>query len=136
MFIIPLPGRYKLIYKHIDGYMHDEYVKKFSDEELANIDMEALDYINIVEWFADIWEAVSQQASEADPDQSATPESEQQPPAQPPIRFGGAASHNRFMGIGQFYACASSGRKWHHAAPYLPGTKLADLWGHGYNHRH
>ena len=84
LFILRLPDGYKLIYKRIPDYGNEEYVKIFSDEELGNIDMETLDYINIVKWFADIWEAVSQQASEADPDQSATPELEQQPPAQPP----------------------------------------------------
>ena len=49
------------------------------------MDMEKHDYINAVDWFADIWEAVSQRASEtaSDPDQSAAPESDIYTPIDP-----------------------------------------------------
>jgi len=63
MFILQLPDQWKLIYKRIPDFMNEEYVKQFSVNELRNIDMEALEYLDIVKWFEDIYEAVSPRAA-------------------------------------------------------------------------
>ncbi|MFM7979869.1 MAG: RING finger domain-containing protein, partial [Candidatus Fonsibacter sp.] len=71
----------------------EEYFKKFTKEEVRNTDMIANDYHYAVDWFADIWQAISPRQSwtisnpepsaASDPEQSDTPGSEIYEPVEP-----------------------------------------------------
>ncbi|MFM7979091.1 MAG: hypothetical protein ACKPKO_07210, partial [Candidatus Fonsibacter sp.] len=68
MGIKTIPSNVRLIYKRNPDYINAEYVKEFTDdEEIGNIDMEALDYIDAVAWFADLWGTVAEYPPEAQP---------------------------------------------------------------------
>ena len=81
--IAPLPSNVRLLYKRDPKYEYEGSVKEFTDEQIGNMDMDALGYVFLDNWFSDKWVTISEppEKKEEEEQQPATESEQQQQPA-------------------------------------------------------
>jgi hypothetical protein len=75
----PLPSNVRLLYKIIPNSENAEYVKEFTDEQIGNMDMEALDYVFADDWFLNLLDNFHEYPPATESEQQPATESELQP---------------------------------------------------------
>ncbi|MFM7989448.1 MAG: hypothetical protein ACKPKO_60050, partial [Candidatus Fonsibacter sp.] len=71
--ITPLLSNVRLLYKRDPNYVNEGSVKEFTNEQIGNMDMDALDYVFADDWFKDKMDTFDEYPEEEQPvEQSAT----------------------------------------------------------------
>ena len=65
--ITPLPSNVRLLYNRVPNYVNAGSVKEFTNEQIGNMDMEALDYVFADDWLLDKWDTSEEYQEEEQP---------------------------------------------------------------------
>jgi len=71
--ITPLPDGVRLLYTDFPLYEPVAHVREFTVEEVAYLDLEALDYMHAAEFFENIWEDAPEESPEESPESPSSP---------------------------------------------------------------